>query len=42
VFPESCNLNKSIICHLVDHFCDTGSMDDKKQSGWPSLLTNET
>jgi hypothetical protein len=41
MFLESHNLNKSTICCLIDYFCETGTLDDKKQSSWSSLLTNE-
>lgn len=34
--------SEKIICHVVNHTYETGSMDDKKGSCQPSPLTNET
>jgi hypothetical protein len=42
VFPELHNPNKRTLWCLVNHFCETGSMDNKKWSDQPSLLTSET
>jgi hypothetical protein len=39
-FPELCILNKSIICHVVNHTFETGSTDNKRWSGQLFPLTD--
>jgi hypothetical protein len=40
--PELRILRKSIICHVVSHTYETGSIDNKKGSYLPSPCTNKT
>jgi hypothetical protein len=37
-FPDSPVLNKWTTCHLVNRFCDTGSVQERNLSGRPSVL----
>lgn len=40
-FPKTRVLNKSIGCYCVDRIREAGSVDSKKRSDRPSLLTDE-
>jgi transposase len=39
-FPDSVVPNKSTIQLLVDRFCETGSIGEKRRCGRPSVLSN--
>jgi hypothetical protein len=41
-FPDSVVANKSTIQLLVERFCETGSVGEKRRSGRPSVLSNDS
>jgi hypothetical protein len=41
-FPDTVVPNKSIIQHLVECFHETGSIGEKRHSGCPSVLSNDS
>jgi hypothetical protein len=41
-FTDSVVPNKSTIQRLVKHFCETGSVGEKRRSGRPSVLSNDS
>jgi transposase len=41
-FPDSVVSNKSTIQRLVERFCETGSAGEKRRSGRPSVLSNDS
>jgi transposase len=41
-FPDSVTLNKSTIQRLVERFRETGSFGEKRRSGRPYVLSNDS
>jgi hypothetical protein len=41
-FPDSPVPNKSALSRLVNHFRDTGSVQDRNRSGRPSMLSDDS
>jgi hypothetical protein len=41
-FPDSAVPNKSTIQRLMERFCETRSIGEKRRSGCPSVLSNDS